>query len=284
MFIDTHAHLWFEDYKYDLDEVIKRANENGVDKFIVPGTDIESSRKAIELAKKYPGVVYTAVGVHPEELIGSENSYEETPPAFGVPTRPLAGSPVEESPLVQLQELLGGSDLIKAIGEIGTDASTLELKNCMDGQKELFKAQCELAVEHDLPIIVHTRESLSEALLVLDSLPKLPRGQFHCFSHDEEGIKEVLKRGFYVSFCGNISWSKRVAKLVSLVPDDKLLLETDSPLMVPRDKKGEPISGSSRNEPANVVYLAKLIADLRGQSIEKIAEITTENATRLFHL
>ena len=179
MFIDTHAHLWFEDYKYDLDEVIKRANENGVDKFIVPGTDIESSRKAIELAKKYPGVVYAAVGVHPEELIGSENSYEETPPAFGVPTRPLAGSPVEESPLAQLQDLLSGRDLIKAIGEIGTDASTEELRGCMDAQKELFKAQCEIALEHDLPIIVHTRESLSETLLVLDSLPKMPRGQFH---------------------------------------------------------------------------------------------------------
>ena len=284
MLIDTHTHLWFEDYKHDLDEVIKRANENGVDKFIVPGTDVESNRKAIELAKKYPGVVYAAVGVHPEEIIGSENSYEETPPAFGVPTRPLAGSPVEESPIVQLQELLGGSDLIKAIGEIGTDASTLELKNCMGQQKELFKAQCELAIEHDLSIIVHTRESLSETLEVLDSLPKMPRGQFHCFSHDEEGIKEVLKRGFYVSFCGNISWSKRVAKLVSLVPDDKLLLETDSPLMVPRDKKGEPIAGSSRNEPVNVVYLANLIAELRGQSTRKIAEITTENATRLFHL
>jgi len=284
MFIDTHVHLWFDDYKHDLDEVIKRANENGVGKFIVPGTDIESSRKAIELAKKYPVLVYAAVGVHPEEIIGSENSYEETPPAFGVPTRPLAGSPVEESPLVQLQELLGGSDLIKAIGEIGTDASTLELKNCMGQQKELFKAQCELAIEHDLPIIVHTRESLSETLEVIDSLPKMPRGQFHCFSHDEDGIKAVLDRGFYVSFCGNISWSKRVAKLVSLVPDDKLLLETDSPLMVPRDKKGAPIAGSSRNEPANVVYLAKLIADLRGQKLEEIEKMTTDNAIRLFRL
>jgi TatD DNase family protein len=284
MFIDTHAHLWFEDYEDDLDQVIKRANENEVAKFIVPGTDLESSRKAIKLAKKYRGVVYPAVGVHPEEMVGSDNSYEETPPAFGVPTRPLAGSPVEESPLAQMRDLLSGRDLIKAIGEIGTDASTEELRGCMEGQKELFKAQCQLAIEHDLPVIVHTRESLVETLQVLDSLPTMPRGQFHCFSHDEEGVKEVLKRGFYVSFCGNISWSKRVAKLVSLVPDDKLLLETDSPLMVPRDKKGEPIGGSSRNEPGNVVYLAKLIADLRGQSIEKIAEITTENATRLFHL
>ena len=251
MFIDTHAHLWFEDYKHDLDEVLKRANEAGINKYIVPGTDIESSRKAIELAKKCPGLVYAAVGVHPEEIIGSENSYEETPFACRRALLDLqSGIPFRESPQ------------IVAIGEIGTDASTEELKNCMGAQKELFKTQCELAIEHDLPVIVHTRESLSEALLVLDSLPKMPRGQFHCFSHDEEGVKEVLKRGFYVSLCGNISWSKRVAKLVSLVPDDKLLLETDSPLMVPRDKKGKAInynndrvapSSSTREQPFNKV-------------------------------
>ena len=96
MYIDTHAHLWFEDYKDDLDEVIKRASENGVAKFVVPGTDIESSHKAIELAKKYPGVIYPAVGVHPEEALN--HNFEETPPAFGVPTRLFAGSPVEETP------------------------------------------------------------------------------------------------------------------------------------------------------------------------------------------
>lgn len=292
MFIDTHAHLWFDDYKDDLDEMIKRAKENGVAKFIVPGTDLESSRKAIEIAKKYPGVIYPAVGVHPEEQLNHKSS--------------------DHSPIIPQ-----GSELweqVVAIGEIGTDASTDELKNCMEEQKELFKAQCELAIEYDLPVIIHTRESLEETLEVLDSLPTMPRGQFHCFSHDEEGLKQVLSRGFYVSFCGNISWSKRVAKLVSKVPDHKLLLETDSPLMVPRDKKGKAINwvkknsessdlsfaslqtaerselsgtGSElgdRNEPANVVYLAKLIAELRGQSIEKIAEITTENATRLFHL
>lgn len=272
MYIDTHAHLWFEDYKDDLDEVIKRANENGVAKFIVPGTDIESSRKAIELAKKYPGVVYPAVGVHPEEIVGS--NLQDSPGLTDVRLNISAIS----------RDLLSGSDLIKAIGEIGTDASTEELRGCMDAQKELFKAQCELAIEHDLPIIVHTRESLSETLLVLDSLPKMPRGQFHCFSHDEDGIKAVLDRGFYVSFCGNISWSKRVAKLVSLVPNDKLLLETDSPLMVPRDKKGEPIAGSSRNEPVNVEYLAQLIATLRGQKLEEIEKMTTDNAIRLFRL
>jgi TatD DNase family protein len=102
----------------------------------------------------------------------------------------------------------------------------------------------------------------------------MPRGQFHCFSIDEEALKLVLYQGFYVSFCGNITWSKRVAKLVSLVPDDRLLLETDSPFMW----KGD------RNEPANVRILAEKIAELRGQTFEEIEEMTTENANTLYRL
>jgi len=282
MLIDTHAHLWFDDYSIDLEQVIERAKLAGVEKMIVPGTDFASSKKAIELAKKYPGVIYAAVGVHPEELLNRN---------------------FEESPL-WLRELLGNA---VAIGEIGTDASTEELRSCMDEQKELFKAQCELALEHDLPVIIHTRDSFEETWEVLTSLPKMPRGQFHCFSVDETALKMVVEHGFCVSFCGNITWSKRVAKLVSLVPDDRLLLETDSPFMMPRDKKGESVhwgangaessdlsfaslqtAGRSeledRNEPSNVRLLAEKIAELRGQSLEKIAEMTTKNAKTLYRL
>lgn len=268
MLIDTHAHLGFDDYRDDLEEVLARAKRDGVEKMIVPGTDIESSKRAVELAKKYPGVIYAAAGVHPEEAL----DFRLQMPDFS------------EFLEVNRQHIV-------AIGEIGTDASTEELKNCMGQQKELFREQCELALENDLPVIIHTRNSLDEALQVLDALPQMPRGQFHCFSHDEAGLIQVLDRGFYVSFCGNITWSKRVAKFVSLVPMNRLLLETDSPLMVPRDKKGEPIQwrnssepGSTRNEPTNVTILAQIIADLRGQSLQVIADQTTQNAVRLFKL
>lgn len=263
MLIDTHAHLWFDDYVSDLDEVLARANEAEVEKMIVPGTNLESSKKSIELSKKFSGRVYAAVGIHPEEL--GDSGFEQASYGLGE--------------LVEMNR-----NFIVAIGEVGTDASTQELKNCMGEQKELFRKQCEMALEYDLPVIIHTRNSLEEALEVLDSLKHMPRGQFHCFSHDEEGLKEVLSRGFYVSFCGNISWSKRVARLVPLVPMERLLLETDSPLMVPRDKKGEPISGSERNEPSNVRVIAQQIAILRGQTVEKIAEMTTTNAISLYQL
>lgn len=253
MLIDTHAHLWFGDFKNDLEEVLARAKEVGVGKIVVPGTDIESSRKAVALAKKYPGVIYAAVGVHPEETASLN---------FQIPNS-------------NLQTLIAENRAqIVAIGEIGTDASTEELKNCVSAQKELFREQCELALELDLPVIIHTRNSLAETLQVLDVLPSMPRGQFHCFSHDEAGLNEVLERGFHVSFCGNITWSKRVAKLVPLVPIDRILLETDSPFMKP----------GGRNEPAGVTITAQMIADLRGDSLQGIGEQTTENALRLFKI
>jgi len=144
----------------------------------------------------------------------------------------------------------------------------------MEEQKVLFKIQCELALELDLPVIIHTRNSLSEALEVLDQLPQMPRGQFHCFSHDEAGVEEVLARGFYISLCGNITWSKRVARLVPLVPIKRLLLETDSPFMLP----------GKRNEPSNVTITAQMIADLQGLSLKVVEEQTIKNAKALFKL
>ena len=253
MLIDTHAHLWFPEYENDLEEVMARAKAAGVGKMIVPGTNVESSKMAIALAKKYPGVLYASVGVHPEELLN--HNFEETP--------------------LGLRELIAENrEWIVAIGEIGTDASSEELKNCMGEQRELLRKQCELALEHDLPVIVHTRNSLKKALEVLDGLKKMPRGQFHCFSHDEAGVKEVLSRGFCVSFCGNIAWSKRVARLVPLVPIERLLLETDSPFMLP----------GKRNEPSNVTITAQMIADLQGLSLKVVEEQTIKNAKALFKL
>ena len=273
MLIDTHAHLWWPSYYPvaqdqpgyfdELEQVLERAKKAGVEKMIVPGTDIESSRKAVELARKYPGVIYTGVGIHPEEVLRA-NYNEETPFACRRALLDLQlGIPFRESP----REIV-------AIGEIGTDAYTKEMQKCMEEQKVLFKIQCELALELDLPVIIHTRNSLSEALEVLDQLPQMPRGQFHCFSHDEAGVEEVLARGFYISFCGNITWSKRVARLVPLVPIKRLLLETDSPFMLP----------GKRNEPSNVTITAQMIADLQGLSLKVVEEQTIKNAKALFKL
>jgi TatD DNase family protein len=273
MLIDTHAHLFFEDFGDDLEQVIAQAKVAGLTKVIVPGTSSETSRQAIELAKKYPGFIYAAVGVHPEEIL-STNYNEETPFACRRALLDLQlGIPFRESP----REIV-------AIGEIGIDLYTEEMRVKLAQQKELFKSQCLVALEADLPVVIHTRNSFAEVWEVLTALPKMPRGQFHCFSVDEEALSRVVGEGFNVSFGGNITWSKRVARLVPMVPDNRLLLETDSPLLVPRDKEGEPINGSVRNEPANVAYLSAKIAELRGKEVGEIAEITTENAKTLFKL
>lgn len=261
MLIDTHAHLWWQSYEGDLDMVLARAKEAGVEKMIAPGTNEGTSKQAIELAKKYPGVIYAAVGVHPEEVLDDR---------FEMP---------DDSGLITTNR-----GQIVAVGEVGIDLYTEELREKLSEQEELLRAQCELAVSMDLPIIVHSRQSLVKTLEVLDKLPQMPRGQFHCFSHDEAGLKEVLTRGFYVSFCGNVSWSKRIQRLIALVPREKLLLETDSPLMMPRSPQGETIEPTLRNEPKNVRMLATLQAKLRGETIEELAEYTTENTGKLYQI
>lgn len=249
MLIDTHAHLWWDSYSDDLEKVLERARDSGVEKIIIPGTNFETSLAAINLANKYPINLYAAVGIHPEDL---------------------KGALVE-----QIEKLIRENrEQIVAVGEIGTDKSTDELRNSIGEQSEYLKNQCELAIKYDLPVIIHTRDSLEETLMVIDHLPQTPKGQFHCFSHDEEGVKAVIERGFYVSFCGNITWSKRVAKLVKQVPDDRLLLETDSPFM----------AAGARNEPNYVAVLAEKIAELRGQSFDQIAQLTSINAKTLFNL
>lgn len=252
--IDTHAHLWFEEFRDDLDQVLERAKTVGVEKIVVPGTNTESSQQAIALAKQYLGVIYPAVGIHPEELLETTNWELE----------------VESIRTL----VLHNREQVVAIGEIGTDASSQEMAECMKEQMKLFKTQCEMAIELGLPVIIHTRNSFAETWEVLQSLRKMPKGQFHCFSVDEQALQLVTAAGFNVSFCGNIAWSKRVAALVPLVPLDKLLLETDSPLMNP----------GKRNEPAEVSTLAKQIAQLRNEPVERIEQATSFNATTLYRL
>lgn len=272
MLIDTHAHLWWDTYTDDLDEVVSRATAGGVTKMIAPGTDLITSQKAIDLAKKYPGVIYAAVGIHPEETVDPSLAVTKNALMFNSQIRKLR----------EMVEHNRGS--IVAIGEIGTDTHTDDLKKSMPQQKELFREQLEIAHDFDLPVIVHTRTSLPETLAVLDYMKVMPRGQFHCFSYDAAGLTEVLNRGFYVSFCGNITWSKRVLKLVPLVPADRLLTETDSPLMVPRDTQNTPAGGNLRNEPINVTILAQLQAETRGETITQFGEQTTKNAVTLYTL
>lgn len=265
MLVDTHAHLWWDTYKSDVEKVLERAKNAGVEKIIVPGTDLESSEKAVKLAAKYPGFIYAAVGIHPEEIVNHQ-------------------SPItREQTIRKLRKIIQNYEqYVVAVGEVGTDKSSEALRQGLKEQHEWFEGQCKVALEFDLPLIIHTRESLGETMEVLDSLPKMPQGQFHCFAYGESELAEVLRRGFYLSFCGNITWSKRLQKLAPLVPENKLLSETDSPFMTPVDWRGQKFG--EINEPANVKIGIVVQAKLRFMKAEELGNIMADNAKSLFNL
>ena len=254
--IDTHAHLTDERLSSQIEAVLARAKEAGVDKILVPTTGISDGKKVIELAEKY-SQVYAMVGIHPESVL--EKGF------LG-----FARNDVEE--------LVRRSNKVVGIGEIGLDFHYDPEKKTKKEQTELFRLQMGLAVKIDLPVVIHMREAEAEMRQVLDQMEKLPRGQFHCWAGSEEFLEIVLKKGFYVSFCGNITYksAEELRRLIKKVPLDRLLLETDSPYLAPGERRG------SLNEPANVKIIAEYIAKLLDVSPETLINQTTTSAQCLF--
>ncbi|MFZ5365775.1 MAG: TatD family hydrolase [Patescibacteria group bacterium] len=272
--IDTHAHLNFPDFEKDLDRVIKDSLKNGVTKIICVSANIADSQKAIEIAQKYEEI-YAAVGIHPQE--------------------------VEEIKILRYEDIrkelkrLAQKPKVIAIGECGLDYSQmknekiknkqsllLRSKNDIEKlkirQKELFKIQLILAQELRLPVIVHCRDAQEEALQLI-KLFNLT-GVFHCFSGDKEFLNQVLKMGFYIGFCGNLTFknAKSLQEAARIVPLERILLETDCPFLSP-----EPFRGL-RNTPENVKLIGEFLAKLKGISLEQVCQITTKNAKNLFKI
>lgn len=253
--IDTHCHLTDERLASQIDEVLSRAKEAGVTKIIAPSTSLDDARKVVGIAGRYDEV-FGLVGVHPENI--SHLSFD------------IAHLKNE------LRAMAKSSGKIVGIGEIGLDNSRNQ--NKMKRQMEIFQAQLELAVELGLPVAVHMRDAEEEMIEVLQRMKRLPTGQFHCWAGSESFLKMVLDKGFYVSFCGNITFgsAENLRELVGEVPLDRLLLETDSPYLAP-----EPVRGSL-NEPGNVTILAEYIANLLDLPIETLINQTTANAKCLY--
>lgn len=275
MLIDTHAHVNFSDFRDDADEVIRNAMENEI-WMVNVGSDYKSSRKALELANKYEKGVYAAVGLHPVHIAG------------GAEARP--GLPQEEFNY-DIYEQLAKFEKTVAIGEIGLDYyhldSSSDIPAIKKRQKEVFAAQMELAVKNDLPVIIHCRQAHDDMLKILkdfrkenkDFLPQdRPWGVMHCFSGDEDLAWEYFSLKLLVSFTGLITFSKQWDDLIRKLPNDKFMVETDSPYLTP-----EPFRGK-RNEPTLVSYVAKRIAEIKNTDLEKIAEATTKNAREFFRI
>ena len=246
--IDTHAHIYYEDYSGRMDDVIKAAADNGVEKIISIGVDLKSSEKCINLADKYDQVFATC-GIHPHES-------EKAPKGY----------------LYELEQFYKHPKVL-AVGEIGLDYyyDFSDRKT----QREIYQDQLEMANSLDLPTVVHSRESDDDILIgILESSHR--SGVIHCFASNLDFAEKLLGTGFFLSFTGMITFVKELEEVVREVPLNKMMVETDSPYLTPKPFRGK------KNEPAYVLHVAEKIALLKEISLEEVAESTTKTAYSLF--
>jgi len=281
--IETHAHLDYPDFAPDFDDVLRRANEAGVTRIITIGTSIESSRRAIELAEKYPNI-FAVIGVHPTYA-------GETPDDVMTPLRELAKNP-----------------RVVALGESGLDYHSLPSKeaakdkkvqvfaNALQGETEeqidasiadgaykskqaiLFEQQLDLAVELGLNVVIHQRDAWANTLEIMQPYTDKLRGVFHCFGGTREQAEEVIALDHLVSFTGIVTFKNgaSVREVAAQIPLWKFMVETDCPYLAPVPFRGK------RCEPAYTRLLAESIAAARGVPLQEVAEATTETAEKFF--
>lgn len=283
MFIDTHAHVNFAAFKDDAEEVIRRSLDNDTWMILV-GSEFKTSNRALHYANKYEKGVYAAIGLHPihleETLVDSQeegNEYNFTPR--------------NENFDYGSYEKLAKFEKVVAIGEIGLDYYHLDpakdINLVKKKQHEVFAQQLLLARSLDLPVIIHCRQAHDDLMEILQEFKKeyshiipndRPWGVIHCFSGDEDLAWKYFKLGLLISFTGLITFSKQWDDLIRKIPLDKVMIETDTPYMTPEPYRGQ------RNEPVLVQYVAKRIAEIKGLKIEKVAEVTFQNARQLFRI
>ena len=256
-FFDSHAHLDDEKFNEDREELIEKIKQDGIGKLVSAGYNIESSKKSIELSKKYD-FIYSTCGVSPNDIPQTEEKLWKM--------------------LDEIKKIGKQNKKIVAIGEIGLDYYWNKQNNEM--QKKAFIEQIKIANSLNLPIQIHTREAFMDTLEILKQNPVSKKGIFHCCPLNRELVKEGLKLGYYISFAGPITFknSKNANEIIKMVPNDKILIETDSPYLSP-----EPLRGK-RNDSRNVKFIAQKIAEVKELKIEEIADITYQNAKNIFNI
>ena len=252
-FVDTHAHLYDERYDDDRADMIARAVEAGVTQIISMGDTMAASAQVVADAEQYP-TLYAAVGIHPESACVLTDAERAQILAWAQHPK------------------------VVAIGEIGLDYYWEKDPQVRAVQRELFAVQLNLARAAGLPVCIHDREAHGDTLALLKVEGQGLTGVLHCYSGSLEMARELWKMGYYIGIDGPLTY-KNAAKLPDIVreaPQERLLIETDSPYLAPVPLRGK------RNEPAYLVHIAAKIAELRGESVEEVAAYTTENARRLY--
>lgn len=252
---DSHAHLDDEKFDEDRESLVEEIRKAGITKLISAGYSLEGSRRGKELAEKYD-FIYTTAGISPNDIPQTQEELWIT--------------------LEEIETIAKQSGKVVAIGEIGLDYYWNDENKEL--QKLAFEKQIEIANRLELPIVIHTREAVMDTLAILKQKEVLKKGVFHCCPLNRELVKEALKLGFYISFAGPITFknSKNANEIIEMVPNDRMLIETDSPYLSP-----EPLRGT-RNDPRNVRFVAQKVAEVKGMTLEETAKITYQNAERLF--
>lgn len=253
--VDTHTHLFAEQFDEDRNEMLQRAIDAGVTKFLLPNIDLESINAMHQMVEDYPGICYPMMGLHPCSV--AENW---------------------EDQLAIIKANLEQNDYC-AVGEIGLDLYWDQ--STLDYQKAAFAQQIEWAKEMALPIVIHVRDAFEEAFEVVDQLnDDRLTGVFHCFTGTLEQAQHIIDYGGFKLGMGGVLTFKNAGldKVVEQLDLEHLVLETDSPYLAPHPNRGK------RNESSYITYVASKLAEVKGMEIEKVAEITTQNAMDLFKL
>jgi TatD DNase family protein len=258
--IDIGANLAHDSFTDDLDQILEQARESGIEHIMVTGTSVNGSQDAAQLAQQYPEFLSSTAGIHPHEAVHCD-----------------------ADALNQLAHLVTG-ETVKALGETGLDY--FRDFSPRERQREAFASQLQLAAELQMPVFLHQRDAHEDFMTILREYRNaLPCGVVHCFTGTEQELRDYLELDMHIGITGWICDERRGQHLhdcISLVPDNRLMLETDAPYLLPRTIKPKP--SSRRNTPANLVYVLETIANCLGKDKKSIAEQTTLNARVFFKL
>lgn len=253
MLFDTHTHMDDRAFDPDREEILKNLPAQGVGLLMNPGCSWESSVAAARIADRFD-YVYCAMGSHPD-----------------------AADEVDEALIARYRTLYRENPKIKAVGEIGLDYHYEDIPR--EIQKRAFRLQMELARELNLPVIIHEREAHEDGLKIVEEFPEVT-GVFHCYSGSAEMAKWLVNRGWYIGFTGVLTFknARKAVEAASVIPMERIVLETDSPYMSP-----EPFRGK-RNDSGRLVYMARKLSELRGLSLEEVERITYQNGKNLYRI
>ena len=251
MYIDSHCHINFPELNQKIDEVVKNMASNKISHALCVSVTLDKINEILELTRKYSNI-YASVGVHPD--------YED----------------IQEPDIDTLFKYSKDKKIV-AIGETGLDY--FRLKGDLSWQRDRFRTHIQAAIKSELPLIIHTRNAQDDTISIMkEEGASSATGVMHCFTESYEMAKKAIDLGFYISFSGIITFknAETLRETVKKIPIENILIETDSPYLAPVPNRGK------LNEPANVMYVAEKIAELKGIAVEKVAEITTNNFFTLF--